>query len=111
MLIRGLRRFLFIQTHETPNPNFLRFVPTGKPVLEMGTRDFASIRDAVHSPLALQLFCVEGISRVFLAQSYISVGKRDEASWEDLRAVVFDLITKHYASDKPMVEDTAPAVT
>ena len=110
MICRTIRRFLFIQTLETPNPNFLKFLPVGKTVLETGTRDFASIREAIHSPLALQLFCAEGINRVFLGNNYISVGKKDEFKWEELKSVVFDLITTHYNSGKPIVDSSLPSV-
>lgn len=40
-----------MQTQDTPNPNSLKFLP-GRMVLEEGTMNFASARDAYCSPLA-----------------------------------------------------------
>ena len=110
MLQKVLRRFLFIQTLETPNPNFLKFVPVGKIVSENGTYDFSNIREASHSPLALELFCLDGVTKVFFGSNYISVGKRDEMIWDDLKSVVFELISNHYQSGKPIIGSSIPQV-
>lgn len=44
-------RTMFVQTQDTPNPNSLKFLP-GCTVLESGTMNFDSPRDAHCSPLA-----------------------------------------------------------
>lgn len=41
---------MFVQTQDTPNPNSLKFLP-GRAVLESGTMNFESPRDAHCSPL------------------------------------------------------------
>ena len=57
------RRTVFIQTQTTPNPDSLMFVP-GQAVMEDSrSRDFASARAAIDSPLAIRLFRIEGGSR------------------------------------------------
>jgi hypothetical protein len=66
---------LFIQSTETPNPNFLKFSPTGKVLLEEGTFDFSTTRQALKSPLARDIFDIQGVNRVFYGRDYISVGK------------------------------------
>lgn len=43
-------RTMFVQTQDTPNPNSLKFLP-GRAVLESGTMNFDSPRDAHCSPL------------------------------------------------------------
>ena len=65
---------MFIQTEDTPNPETLKFIP-GNIILKTGTADFSSKELALHSPLALRLFEIEGVSRVFLATDFISVTK------------------------------------
>ena len=45
---------MFIQTEATPNPATLKFLP-GRPVMDAGTRDFATPEEAEASPLAEQL--------------------------------------------------------
>lgn len=66
------RRNMFIQTHPTPNPNSLMFVP-GKRVMEQGSKDFASARDAMVSPLAIALFRVDGVAGVFFGSDFVTV--------------------------------------
>ena len=47
----------------TPNPNTLKFV-VNQPLLERGTANFLSVKDAVHSPLAQQIFTVPGFGKL-----------------------------------------------
>jgi len=56
------RRSMFIQTQSTPNPNSMMFLPGGK-VMEEGSADFSSAREAMRSPLAKKLFGIDGASR------------------------------------------------
>lgn len=63
---------MFIQTEPTPNPDSLKFLP-GKAVLESGTRDFRTYREAQISPLAKKLFQMEGVSGVFLSTDFVTV--------------------------------------
>ncbi|GIY95387.1 NFU1 iron-sulfur cluster scaffold homolog, mitochondrial, partial [Caerostris extrusa] len=69
-----IRRSLFIQTQETPNPNSLKFIP-GVPVLESGTFNAPNAKEASKSPLARQLFQIEGVSSVFFGPDFITVSK------------------------------------
>ena len=66
------RRTMFIQTHPTPNPNSLMFVP-GKQVMEQGSKDFASAREAMVSPLAIALFRIDGVAGVFFGSDFVTV--------------------------------------
>jgi hypothetical protein len=109
LLLHTLRRFLFIQTIETPNPNFLKFVPTGKAIIKEGTYEFTNIKQSISSPLALKLFCVEGVSRIFYAKDYISVGKREEAQWDELKPAVVELIQDFFTSDHEVFESPTGA--
>lgn len=69
-------RGVFLQTKETPNPDSLKFYPTGLRVLEEGTADFPNLRSAARSPLARALLAVEGITGVFMTQEYaLDVGR------------------------------------
>lgn len=90
---------LFIQAKTTPNPNFLKFVPGGLEVMRTGTYDFARPRDAKISPLASQLFQIDGVTRVFYAKDYISVSKGDEYRWEELKPHIFAALNDHFTAD------------
>lgn len=97
-----LRR-LFIQTAQTPNPACLKFIP-GKPVTGSidQTMDFASIRYTSISPLAQQLFQIDGVTRVFYGSDFISVTKDEGLQWSELKPEVLSVITEHYTRGQPL---------
>jgi len=74
--LKPLRRSLFIQTQSTPNPSSLMFLP-GRTVLESGSSDFTSPRDAMVSPLAIKLFQIDGVTGVFYGSDFITIKARD----------------------------------
>ena len=92
-----LLRQIFIQMSETPNPNFLKFIPSGKTVIEDGTFEVSDIKKSVNSPLAFKLMCIEGVTKVFYAKDYVSVGKQEEKEWEDIRHQVIDVMNGHFS--------------
>ncbi|GCB71583.1 hypothetical protein scyTo_0001624 [Scyliorhinus torazame] len=101
-------RSMFIQTQDTPNPNSLKFIP-GCPVLESGTMDFSAPRSAFCSPLARQLFRIDGVKGVFLGPDFITVTKADgEVEWKLLKPDVYATIMDFFASGLPILTDEAP---
>jgi Scaffold protein Nfu/NifU N terminal len=66
---------MFIQTQSTPNPSSLMFLP-GSPVMENGSRDFTTPRDAMASPLANALFQIDGVEGVFFGADFVTVKVR-----------------------------------
>ncbi|KAG9270451.1 hypothetical protein AMEX_G15402 [Astyanax mexicanus] len=103
-------RNMFIQTQDTPNPNSLKFLP-GRIVLESGTMDFASARDAFCSPLARQLFRIDGVKGVFLGPDFITITKTNsDAEWKVIKPDVFATIMDFFTSGLPVVsEDAVPS--
>ena len=95
-----LRRSMFIQTASTPNPDSLKFLP-GKEVLEGGTKDFRSFKEAQASPLAKRLFQIESVVGVMLANDFIAVSKAEDADWLTLKPQVFASIMDFYAAGEP----------
>ena len=47
--------------------------------------DFSAPRFAYSSPLALKLFLLEGVNRVFYGKDFISISKNDETDWNILK--------------------------
>ncbi|XP_037114522.1 NFU1 iron-sulfur cluster scaffold homolog, mitochondrial isoform X1 [Syngnathus acus] len=109
-------RSMFVQTQDTPNPNSLKFLP-GRIVLESGTMDFPSPREAYTSPLARQLFRIDGVKSVFLGPDFITITRVDEnIEWKVIKPDVFATIMDFFTSGLPVVnedekpnEDTAPS--
>jgi Fe-S cluster biogenesis protein NfuA len=95
---------MFIQTEATPNPEVLKFLP-GKAVLGEGTRDFRSPDEASASPLAADLFGIEGVNRVFYGPDFITVGKQADEDWAHLKAPILASIMDHFTSGQPLFAD------
>ncbi|XP_028352823.1 NFU1 iron-sulfur cluster scaffold homolog, mitochondrial isoform X4 [Physeter macrocephalus] len=102
-------RYMFIQTQDTPNPNSLKFIP-GKPVLETRTMDFPTPATAFRSPLARQLFRIEGVKSVFFGPDFITVTKEnEELDWNLLKPDIYATIMDFFASGLPLVTEETPS--
>uniref|UniRef100_A0A8D0USL7 NFU1 iron-sulfur cluster scaffold n=1 Tax=Sus scrofa TaxID=9823 RepID=A0A8D0USL7_PIG len=102
-------RYMFIQTQDTPNPNSLKFIP-GKPVLETRTMDFPTPAAAFCSPLARQLFRIEGVKSVFFGPDFITVTKEsEELDWNLLKPDIYATIMDFFASGLPLVTEETPS--
>ncbi len=99
---------MFIQTEATPNPEVLKFLP-GRTVLGDGTRDFRSIDEAQVSPLASDIFDIEGVQRVFFGPDFITVGKHPSFDWPHLKAPVLAAIMDHFTAGRPLFADEGEA--
>lgn len=88
---------MFIQTETTPNPNTLKFLP-GREVLGRGTADFADAKAAAASPLAVRLFAIDGVGRVFFGSDFVTVGKAAGIDWAVLKPQVLAAIMDHFTS-------------
>jgi Fe-S cluster biogenesis protein NfuA len=100
---------MFIQTEQTPNPASLKFLP-GCEVLGPGTAEFtASEAAAAASPLAGQLFKIEGVAGVFLGSDFITVSKSDALPWPAIKPLVLGVIMEHFSKGLPVMHDEAAA--
>ncbi|MFD3264824.1 MULTISPECIES: NifU family protein [unclassified Phenylobacterium] len=97
---------MFIQTEPTPNPEVLKFLP-GQTVLAEGSRDFRSPLEAEASPLAADLFEIDGVDRVFFGLDFVTVGKHPDHDWPHLKAPVLAAIMDHFASGRPLFTTAA----
>ena len=99
---------MFIQVEDTPNPNSLKFFP-GQKVLDNGTMDFPTPISALKkSPLAEQLFKIDGVKSVFYGNDYITVTKiDDEVDWRLLKPEIFASIIDFYSTGLPVLRETA----
>ncbi|XP_068012720.1 NFU1 iron-sulfur cluster scaffold homolog, mitochondrial [Melanerpes formicivorus] len=101
-------RSMFIQTQDTPNPNSLKFIP-GKEVLESRTMEFATPAAAFCSPLARQLFRIEGVKSVFFGPDFITITKESEdLDWNLLKPDIYATIMDFFASGLPILTEEAP---
>ena len=59
---------------------------------------------AKNSPLALKLFEIQGVSRVFLATDFISVTKATHLDWNTLKPSILTGIMEHFSSGLPAIK-------
>jgi Fe-S cluster biogenesis protein NfuA len=98
---------MFIQTESTPNPATLKFLP-GQTVMEKGVAEFIDVVDAERlSPLAHRIFAVQGVTGVYLGKDFISVTKRDDVDWDEMKAAVLGAIMEHFMSGEPVAAPEA----
>lgn len=93
---------MFIQTESTPNPRTLKFLP-GRDVLGSGSREFADAAAAAGSPLAMALFDVDGVERVYLGGDFLTITKGEAIEWPHLKPHVLAAIMDHFTSGRPVL--------
>ena len=94
---------MFVQTETTPNPNSLKFLP-GKIVSNNGSFEVTK-KDNINNELVKNLLSVNGVQGIFLGKDFISINKRNETPWEEIKHIVVSLINDFYSSGKEFVID------
>ncbi|CAO3620912.1 unnamed protein product [Cunninghamella blakesleeana] len=97
-------RTMFIQTEQTPNNDSLKFIP-GTAVLGSGSMEFLDIRSSMKSPLAKQLFQIEGVIGVFFGPDFVTINKDTQAEWSLIKPDIYASIMDHFSSGLPIVFD------
>ena len=92
---------MLIETEPTPNPATLKFLP-GEPVMDRGTRDFATPEEAEASPLAEALFALGDVTGVFFGYDFVSVTAAPGIGWASLKPDVLAILHDHFAARMPL---------
>ncbi|KAI5964709.1 NFU1 [Candida pseudojiufengensis] len=102
-------RLLHFKTASTPNENALKFISPECPILplENTTFEFTSTLQAIHSPLALQIFKIPGVKSIMLGADFLTVNKLDNYDWNQLTSEVMDTMNKFLDKKK----DKTPVIT
>lgn len=96
-----------IMPEPTPNPNSVRFVIHGRPVMPRGTADFQNAEDAERSIVAAKLFALGGVSGVFLGPNFVTVTSASEEEWNHLATEVLDLLGDTMKNEEVLIEGDA----
>ena len=94
---------MYVQTEITPNPNSLKFLP-GKKVSNSGPYEITNKED-IKNELVRNILSVNGVEGIFLGQDFISVNKKDNINWDEIKHIVISLINDFYADGKEFVID------
>ena len=94
---------MFVQTEITPNPNSLKFLP-GRIVSNNGSIEITK-KDNISNELVKNLLSVNGVQGIFLGKDFISINKRAETPWEEIKHIVISLINDFYSNGNNCVID------
>ena len=87
---------MFIQTEVTPNPNSLKFLPE-KEVSKIGPLEIKSKEDTKNE-LLRNILSINGVTGIFLGEDFLSVNKKENINWEDLKHIIISFINDYYSS-------------
>ncbi len=87
-----------MHAERTPNPNSIKWV-LGRRIVEgttSATFDSQPTREV--SPLAHQLFEIDGVAGVFFAANFATISKRDDVDWLDIATPIGEALKTHLGS-------------
>ena len=93
---------MIIEIQETPDNNVINFFPQ-QSLLREGTAEFVDAKSLRKSPLAEQIFDLGGITSLFITPEMISVTKKEEASWEELKPLIMAEIMDFLSTGEEVV--------
>ena len=94
---------MFVLTEITPNPNSLKFIP-GKPVSKSGPIEITN-KDEINNDLIRNVLSINGVTGIFLGEDFLSVNKKENTNWEDVKHIVISLINEFYSDGKEFILD------
>jgi Fe-S cluster biogenesis protein NfuA len=89
-----------MHAERTPNPQSIKWVLSQEVVPRGTTASFKEPVGPAVSPLAAELFGIDGVEAVFLAASFVTVTKREDLEWTSLAQPVVDAIKAHVGSGR-----------
>tara|TARA_Y100000741_G_scaffold934_1_gene844 strand:+ start:248 stop:799 length:552 start_codon:yes stop_codon:yes gene_type:complete len=94
---------MFVQTQTTPNPNSLKFIP-GKVVSNKGPIEITDKKN-VDNELVKNILSINGVTGIFLGEDFLSVNKKSDIEWNDLKHIIISYINEFYSSGNDLVID------
>ena len=95
------KKLVNIYLEANPNPNSMKFV-TNILLFEDGVSyDFPDVASAAQAPLAQALFGFDFVDRVFYMSNFITVTKKEDIEWIQIKDQIKDLIKSHLEEEKP----------
>ena len=94
---------MFVQTQTTPNPNSLKFIP-GKVVSNKGPIEITDKKN-INNELVKNILSINGVTGIFLGEDFLSVNKKSEIEWHDLKHIIISYINEFYSSGNDLVID------
>jgi len=93
---------MMIETEHTPNPDTLKFLP-GKKVSEVGPVEFLKNDKNIKISLANKILSLDGTVMVFFGKDFITVKKKKDLNWKNLKHSVISEINDYYSKGNDIV--------
>lgn len=104
-----MNQVVTIYTESNPNPNSLKFVANRMLVPEGVNKDYSSIASTGQAPLAKALFeNFNFIERVFYMNNFVTVTKKEEIDWYEIKGEVQNFIKEFIGSGQPILTEVIP---
>ena len=95
---------MFIQTLDTPNPETLKFILDETQILKSGSLEFKTKAQAKKgSKLATKLFEIDNVKQVFFGTDFITITKKKNGNWPDLKTQIITCIMDFVMSGQELV--------
>lgn len=105
-MLQTQKRPVQIYMEANPNPNSLKFVLNFMLTDDGVSFDFPDEASTGISPLAKELFNFSAVERVFITANFITVTKKEEVDWLEVRDYIKDHIKGFFEAGKsPITQD------
>ncbi len=92
---------MFVQTQKTPNPDSLKFLP-GKKVSESGPHEILN-KNETDNDLIKNILSINGVTGIFLGDDFLSVNKKKDVDWENIKHIVISHINEYYSDGNEFI--------
>lgn len=100
------KKAVSVYTESNPNPNSLKFVVNFMLMPEGISRDYPSVEMTSEAPLAKELFKnFPFITGIFYMNNFITVTKKDEVDWFEVKGSIQQFIKEWLESDKQFISE------
>lgn len=96
-------RAVNIYMEANPNPNSMKFVVNFMLLQDGVSFDYPNAEAAMDSPLAQELFKIEGVERVFYMSNFVTVTKAADLEWIELQEAIKGVIKPYLENEKPLI--------
>jgi len=107
-MLKAAPKNIHIYLESNPNPNSLKFVVNEVLIPEGLSFDFPTPADAEEAPLAQELFMYPFVDRVFYANNFVTVTKKEDVEWMEVQEALKNHIKTFLESGKLILDMKAP---
>ena len=101
------QRNVNIYLEANPNPNSMKFVVNYMLLPEGESYDFPDQESASNASLAHELFNFDYIRRVFYMSNFITITKKEDIEWHEVKDELKNFIKLYLEADKPIINEEA----